>query len=168
MTSSMPRTTGSTFKLSHILIWAVLIGAYIWFLRPAQPLPGWENNFQSAQKEAADDRKPMMLAFYMDGCGPCVAMDRKVLPQSQVVQALEPFVTVRLDATRERELANRYSVYGTPTYAVIKANGQLVSKCQGYQTTDEFIAFIDRATQRLATPQPTEAVQLDAPSTTAP
>ncbi len=95
-------------------------------------------------------------------------MDRNVLPQKKVSLALQAFVPVRLDATRERELANRYNVYGTPTYAIVQPNGQLVAKCQGYHTAQEFVAFIDRATDRMASSKPMEADRTIDPSTIAP
>jgi len=168
MTASIPQKAGPTIKLSHILMGIALFAGYFWITKPAQPLLGWGDNFQEAQRKAQDNHRPMLLAFYMEGCGPCVAMDRKVLPQKKVTEALQTFVPVRVDAMHETALANRYSVYATPTYAVLQPNGQMVAKCQGYQSPEEFVAFIDRATERMATTHPTADDQLNDPSTTAP
>jgi len=168
MTSNMPQTSTSTLKPGYILVGVILLAGYFWLTKPAQPLLGWEDDFQSARQQANDLQKPMLLAFYMEGCGPCQAMDRRVLPQDEVTQALKDFIPVRLDAMKERELANRYGVYGTPTFTVVQPDGQMVAKCSGYYSTEEFVAFIEGATARMAITQPKALPRPGDPSTTVP
>lgn len=135
----------------------LVIGAlvlYVLLTRPAPPLEGWGTNFNAALQQAGVSDRRVLVAFSMPGCAPCAVMNRNVLPASKVKKALVDFELVHLDATVHTELAVQYEVYGTPTYAVIDANGQLLSKREGTLTVDEFVAFLSRAARLPADPQP--------------
>jgi len=137
-----------------ILLVTGTIAAYLFLTRPAPPLEGWGTDLDVAMRQAGESGRRVLVAFYMPGCAPCAIMDRNVLPASKVKKALLDFELVHLDATTHTEVAQHYEVYGTPTYAVIDANGNLLSKREGTLTVDEFVAFLSRAAHLPVDPQP--------------
>ena len=86
---------------------------------PATDFSDWGDDLDDALRKASKGGRPVLVAFYMPGCTPCRFMDRTVLSDSDVKRALHNYVRVRLDATVQTDLARRYEVGATPTYAVV-------------------------------------------------
>jgi predicted DsbA family dithiol-disulfide isomerase len=72
-------------------------------------------------------------------------MKRQVLPRDDVKKALERFQTVQLDLRRNGRVADRFGVYGSPTFVILDPQGNKVSSAAGYQPADQFISFLQRA-----------------------
>lgn len=107
---------------------------------------GWETDYDAALATASAEDRKMVVAFHMRGCPPCAVMDRLVLGSAAVRNALAGFVPVRVDIDQRPDLAARFGVFATPTYAVLDAEGRLISKCEGYQSKKAFAAFVEQAT----------------------
>ena len=115
----------------------------------------WLTDFDAAADRSRGEARPMLVAFYMEDCGHCRAMDSGVLGEAgvdrlrawmaEVSGAIADFVPVRIDVDKHPELANRYRVYGTPTFAVVDSEGHLLSRCEGYQPASAFVSFLKRA-----------------------
>lgn len=124
------------------------------FLSPAaSDLSDWGTDLESAMREASQNSRPILVAFYQPGCAPCKIMDRTVLPDAAVKRLLRDYVPVRLDTTVHAKLALRYGVYGTPTFAVVDSHGRLLSKREGTLSVKEFVQFLSRAAN-LPSPAP--------------
>ncbi len=130
------------------LLFGGVAALYFVTTRPSPVSEGWGTDYRAARAEAArtagskSDGRKVLIAFYMDGCPPCAAMDRLVLSTAAVRSALDAFVPVRVDVDKERELANQFEVLGTPTYAVVDADGGILAKCEGYQPVAAFMKFL--------------------------
>lgn len=149
---------GSSSRLSILALMGGLLLVYLVIGRPTALPAGWSTDYAAAVSKAATTNRNLLVAFTMKGCPPCTAMDREVLGTRQVRAALSDLVPVHLDVDRDRELANRYEVYGTPTYAVITPGGRVLAKCEGYQPVEQFLRFLSRASQPPAAvgrPEPT-------------
>ena len=106
------------------------------------PPAGWSDNPQTALSEASETSRRVVMGFYLPGCSPCVAMEHEVLPARPVREALSGFVPVLVNAISNPQLADRYQVEVTPTYIITDAQGNLLAKRVGYQSVDEFVAFV--------------------------
>lgn len=127
--------------------WLLLLGvvAAVYFSKPgsAPNFDGWETSYDQAMTKAAARNENVLIAFYMNGCGYCDAMDRVVLNQPAVRSSLERFVPVRINMEQARQVANRYGVMGAPTFAVVTPSGAILDMAVGYQPEDEFIGFLE-------------------------
>ncbi len=142
---SKPSKPSFIMSWSPILLVLALLGLYFVTSRPSEPPAGWGQDYHQAVAQAAKTDRQVVVAFYMDGCPPCSAMDRTVLRTPEVRKSLSNFVPVRVDVNRDFQLANQFGVYGTPTYAVLNADEKLVAKCEGMQSTEAFVQFLARA-----------------------
>jgi thioredoxin-related protein len=127
------------------IIALLVAGVYHATAWSAPSFDDWEVDYQRALAKAQETDRNMMIAFYMHGCPPCAVMDRAVLSRRAVRRALDEFVPARLDAVSS-PAAERFHVYGTPTYLVVSPKGDVLARTEGYHSVDEFMAFLEVAT----------------------
>jgi thiol:disulfide interchange protein len=133
------------------LLIASAFGLYFLVSRPAAAPAGWGDDYASAMRDAGATQRHVIIAFYSEGCPPCAAMDRTVLGTPEVRAALLGYVPIRLDVNRDREAAQRYQVVATPTFVVINEAGSVLVRREGYQSVEEFVAFLKDHTPLSAT-----------------
>ena len=150
-TEATPKSRG--FLGPAILVAAVL-GLYYVTMRPSEPLEGWQLDYASALTQAAGTDRKLVVAFHMEGCPPCRAMEQQVLASPSVREALEAFIPVRVDASRQRELANLFGIEGTPTYAIVDSSGRVLARCEGFQPVEAFVEFLKGGSHRRAAAVP--------------
>ena len=146
-TDAPPPTRSRSTTPVALAILAVVVGCYMLASRPVPPLVGWGEDFSVALKEAASSERNVLVVFQLPGCPPCRQMERSVLPDPKVTQALASLVPVHLDLSQTPELSERYQVWGTPTYLLLDPQGRLLARDSGYRSVDEFVSFLSRAGQ---------------------
>lgn len=145
---SPPRPAAPRRHLPALALLAVATMALYYFASSkSAPPQEWTADWSTALREARTTGRYVMIDFYMNGCPPCEIMHRSVLRSSAVQAALGGFVPLRIDVAHERELANRFEVFGTPTYIIVDAQGQFVTRTEGLQTEDAFVAFLRQVAQ---------------------
>jgi thiol:disulfide interchange protein DsbD len=107
----------------------LICGAVISFLivYPNRPEVQWVPYDQAVLDEAIQAKEPVILDFYADWCGPCVAMEKKVFSVPEVVELGKHFVTMRIDLTKKHphqaELLRHYKIRGVPTIIFVNRDG---------------------------------------------
>jgi protein disulfide-isomerase len=106
---------------------------------------GWETDFESAKKAAAEKNLPILVAFTgSDWCGWCVRLDKEVFEQQAFLEyAEENLVLFQADfpankpqpdslVKQNRELQSRYGVRGFPTVLILDKDGKVQART-GYR-----------------------------------
>jgi len=107
----------------------LICGAVISFLIVSPNRPGvqWLPYDETVLAEAIQAKEPVILDFYADWCGPCVAMEKKVFNVPEVVELGKHFVTLRVDLTKKHphqtELLKHYKIRGVPTVIFMNREG---------------------------------------------
>ena len=138
----MSTRPGRARRWGPTLLIASTLMLYFFLSRPAPAPAGWGDDFEAALRDAAATSRHVVIAFYSEGCPPCAAMDRTVLGTSEVREALLGYLPVRLDVNRQREPASRYQILATPTFVVTDGAGRPLAQREGYQSKEEFVAFL--------------------------
>ena len=93
--------------------------SYAWycFYVPSNDIV-WSKNYTSAQNEAFQSGKPIILFFTGKWCVPCKVMKRQVWADNQVMNTVNAAfipVTIDVDDPDNASLLVRYNIAGTPT-----------------------------------------------------
>ncbi len=118
-----------------------------------QPLP-FRNIDSVAQLESELDAarqsgRPVMVDFTADWCVSCKEMERYTFTAGSVVDALAPFVLLKIDVTAnteaDRELLGYFSSFGPPTIAFYDAHGRRLDgfTLVGFVRANEFATHVN-------------------------
>ena len=105
----------------------------------------WAGNYASAQLQAAESGKPMILYFTGKWCVPCRIMKRQVWADQQVATLVnERFVPVaiELDNLENSAVMARYKVSGAPVTIITDPQGNALRWRAGGVGKTEFLELL--------------------------
>jgi thiol-disulfide isomerase/thioredoxin len=110
---------------------------------PAQaPEIAWQNDYGAALELAKTEKKPVLVDFYAEWCGPCKMMDAQTFVDPRVVKAVAGFVAVKVDVDRDENVAYAYRIQSIPRTVVLNVYGEIVGDRIGFLGADEYLAFL--------------------------
>ena len=120
--------------------------AYAWycFYVPANHI-AWADNYTSAQQQAADSGKPMILYFTGKWCVPCRIMKRQVWADKQVTALVNSQfipVAIEVDSPDNAAVLTRYNVGGSPVTIVTDPQGNVLRWRAGGIGKSEFLELL--------------------------
>ena len=129
------------------LTFLVISLGYAWysFYVPSNNI-AWADNYLSAQQQAADSGKPVILYFTGTWCSPCRIMKRQVWADEEVMELVNAqFVPVAIDVDNPEnaELMAQYRIAGPPVTIVCDSQGNVVDWRAGRISKSEFLALLD-------------------------
>lgn len=83
------------------------------------------------KKEVLESKKPVMVDFYADWCGPCKLAEPIMEKLSDEMVAEAKIIKIDVDAEGNRELAQQFQVRSIPTVMMFK-NGEQVDSAIGF------------------------------------
>jgi thiol:disulfide interchange protein DsbD len=148
------RGSGRGFLFVRRVVGAGLIlaaAAVAWPTAPRGPSVAWMPYSEALLEQARRDRKPVLIDIYADWCLPCVELDHVTFSHPSVVQALEPVVTLRVDATSDvssddERLLERHNVFGVPTVLLFDPDGRERTdlRVTGFLEPREFLKRLEK------------------------
>jgi len=133
------------FRWGPVILIAAALSLYLIVTRPPSTPAGWGEDLSAGFAQAKATNRNLVLDFYSEGCPPCMAMDRFVLPSAEVQAALRDFVPVRVNVVRDADTAARFQVHSTPTFVVATPEGEPLRRIEGYITAEVFVSFLKPA-----------------------
>ncbi|WP_432799709.1 thioredoxin family protein [Poriferisphaera sp. WC338] len=126
----------------------------------------WLTNIDVGLATGVETDKLILLEFTSKTCGPCQMMKQNVFSDNEVAATLnEQFIPVRIEMTKlnnnqAAQLLGQYSVNATPTFVIVKGNGEVIGREVGYLDKPVFLQWLRqvqaRNTQAIAIPATSE------------
>lgn len=122
--------------------------AYAWycFYVPSNSI-AWANNYTSAQHEASQSGKPIILYFTGKWCVPCRIMKRKVWADEQVTALVNAqFIPVAIDVDNPDDavVLARYKVVGSPVTIITDPQGNVLRWREGRMGKADFLNLLGK------------------------
>ncbi len=128
----------------------------------AEPIPAAFNDltFEAAGQRAAAEQKVLFVDFYTTWCGPCKMLDQSTWQDAAVIDLLHTkAVAIKIDAEKEKTLADHYKVSAYPTLLLLTPDGTEIDRLVGYREPKVFVAeFTDSLAGKTALMRAREAV----------
>jgi len=130
-----------------IVILVVSLG-YAWycFYAPSNNI-AWADDYTSAQQQATQSGKPIILFFTATWCSPCRIMKRNVWADEQVAASVNAaFIPVMIDRDDPDAAAalSRYRVGATPTTIITDPQGKVLEQVEGGMAKTDFLELLGR------------------------
>jgi thioredoxin-like negative regulator of GroEL len=77
----------------------------------------------AALLQARTDGLLILIDFFADWCGPCIALEKDIFPDPGIQEILKGYRLVRVNADELPEVANNYRVVAMPTLVVLGCAG---------------------------------------------
>jgi thioredoxin-related protein len=107
-------------------------------------------SFADAQKQAAKEKKIIMVDYYTDWCKWCKVLDQRTYIDREVgAFANEHYVSIKINAEKGEgiALAKQMKIEGYPTIVFYDAKGKEIERVVGYQDAEKFLRSLKAAQQ---------------------
>jgi thioredoxin-like negative regulator of GroEL len=94
----------------------------------------WEKDYKKAQAAARESGRPLLLDFTAEWCKPCKAMDETFWVRADVIDAMKPFVAVKINYDSEKGLVGKYGVGAIPFVAFADPLGNMITFRRGFSS----------------------------------
>ena len=91
----------------------------------------WVTDYETGMSQAQESGKPMMVEVSTSWCSACKRLDEEVFSRRDVVEAAAPFVPIRVDAEKRRDLEKKFAVSGYPTIVFLTPEGKEIGRVRG-------------------------------------
>lgn len=107
------------------------------------PAVTWIENLDGALVRAGNELKPVLVVFSSPNCPWCVRLKSETLVEKDVLAALEGFICVGIDTSRDAKAAQEFQVRGVPMTMILSGDGRSQAIGRGFMDKAAFLAFID-------------------------
>jgi thiol:disulfide interchange protein DsbD len=129
---------------------AAIIGGVLMVQTLLKPGVEWEMYSQEEFDTAIAEGKPIVLDFYADWCIPCLELDRVTFVDPDVIDALDPFLRLKVDLTNfdseeSEALRQQFNIIGVPTIVFINETGREINSARviGFLNPSQFLERVE-------------------------
>ncbi|MCH9650365.1 MAG: thioredoxin family protein [Deltaproteobacteria bacterium] len=111
-------------------------------------LAGWHGDLRSAQQQALEEDKFLLVDLYADWCGWCRRLEQDVFADPQFKAYGDLFAKLKVDVEDGGEgsrLQSRYGASSLPTTLILSPNMVLVEAIRGYAPRETFMSHMKRS-----------------------
>lgn len=105
----------------------------------------WLYSYNEALNKARQENKPIMMDLYTEWCGWCKKLDDETYQDKKIIEASINLVSLKIDAEKNPDIAEKYNAAGYPTILFINAQGNVIGGGSGFRNADELLSEIEAA-----------------------
>jgi hypothetical protein len=128
----------------------------------------WQTDLRRAEREAQAQDRLLWVQFTGSWCPNCVRLERQTFTDPRIIaHARDNFIPVKLQSDQHLDLVDRFGVSGIPATIVVKPEGGVLARSEGYVDAAVFLAFLEKALSRrgrLSGPPPLPSPALPEPA----
>lgn len=92
----------------------------------------WLSSYNRGMSRAKNTGKSVMIDFYTDWCGWCKKLDSDTYKDKEVLSLAGNLVCIKIDADKNKSIAQQYNVRGYPTILFLNSSGEELGRISGY------------------------------------
>lgn len=92
----------------------------------------WEKDLKKARALARETSRPLMLDFTADWCKPCKMMDAQFWVLPEVIEAVKPFIAVKINFDDDKNAVYKYQVAAIPFVVFTDPLGNVITFRRGF------------------------------------
>jgi HEAT repeat protein/thiol-disulfide isomerase/thioredoxin len=116
--------------------------------RPQGSPPVFQSGWTVALEAAAEDRALILVVFEADWCVPCQALKRDTLGSEEFRRQGGPLHVVTVNADHNERMTRQFGPRALPDLVLVTDDGKIVSRRQGYLTTETLLAWLEQGRRR--------------------
>lgn len=106
----------------------------------------WHDSVATAQAEAKQGHKLILVDMWADWCGWCKRMEQEVFPSEVFQASAKNYALLKLnteDGAEGSKIAAQFGIRSLPTFLIMTPELTLAGKVQGYAPPDQFMAKVE-------------------------
>lgn len=105
----------------------------------------WLRDIEQAKDIARRENKTVLVHFWSESCGPCLALERYVFPHPDVAKTInQSFVPVKVNTSQNPRIAATYKVSRIPQDVFITPEGAVVRQGISPSKTNQYIEVMNQ------------------------
>jgi thioredoxin-like negative regulator of GroEL len=114
----------------------------------------WRTDYNKARQEASEKNRPILIDFGTENCMWCKRLDATTFRDPTVVGVLnEKFIPLRIDADRDKPLADVLRIQNFPTCVVAAPDGRILATQEGFMEPLRCNELLQRALASVSNPE---------------
>jgi thioredoxin-like negative regulator of GroEL len=110
----------------------------------------WITGTTKALKEARSSGNPVVVDLWAVWCEPCKLMEKTTFRDSRVLQAIDGFVPLKVDADADTIFVERYEIEIFPTMLFLDEKGEEITRLTGLIEADPLLAKLEKVSSGYA------------------
>jgi len=147
-------SAGQKQRLPLFVLFLAFVGIVtLVFLTQNKETIDWVEDYEEGLKQARQQNKPVLLAFYKLDTRFCSLMTQNTYNDPDVVEYVEEnFVPILIDVDKQPEIAKEFNISYYPThYVKYPDSDKLVGPQMGYDVPRKFINILESFLEKLRT-----------------
>jgi len=126
----------------------ILVSLFLIIIPANAEITQWYT-YENGMTAASSMNKPVILDFFAEWCGPCIAMENSTYPDERVVSEMKDFIAIKVNTQVRIDIESRYHINYYPTVIFLDPKGREISRHIGYLGPEDMVKTIQESRGKL-------------------